>query len=322
MEYRTLGQCGLKVSVLGIGGWNTFGSCVTDMKIINNILTTAFEAGINYFDIADAYACGKAEVVMGKVLGDFPRNELVITSKLFFPMSDDVNDRGLSRKHIMESIEKSLKRIGTEYIDIYYCHRYDNNTPLEETARAMDDLVRQGKILYWGTSQWTVQQINKLLKICDAINIYKPQVEHPQYNLLFRSFFESELRPTAKDNGLGLVVWSPLASGLLTGKYDDGIPENSRLSRVNWLEDIICTENNLNCIRKLKMIADSIGVSRGEMSLAWIMSQPGVSCVVTGASNVKQLRENLGALEIDVTQEISNKINDIFPVNPERVMTW
>jgi len=235
MKYRRLGQAGLKVSELSLGGWTTFGESLTDKQLTRDIITHAYESGINFFDIADIYAKGVSEEMMGAVLKDFPRHTLVISSKLYWPMSDEVNDRGLSRKHVMESIDKSLQRIGTDYLDIYFCHRYDEETPLEETVRAMDDLIHQGKILYWGTSEWSGTQIQAALDLCERYNLYKPQVEQPHYNMLHRDRVESEILPVTEPNGIGLVVWSPLASGVLTGKYDDAVPDDSRLARFDWL---------------------------------------------------------------------------------------
>jgi len=312
MTYRPLGRCGTKVSTFGLGGWTTFGGSVTENSTIHDILHRAFEAGINFFDIADIYAKGESERMMGKVLGEFPRHRLVISSKLFWPMSDDVNDRGLSRKHIMESVEKSLKRIGTDYLDIYFCHRYDDETPLEETARAMDDLIHQGKVLYWGTSEWSAAQIGEVSLFCQSKRCYAPQVEQPQYSLLARERVEREIRKTTEELGMGMVVWSPLASGLLTGKYDQGLPEGARLTRVDWLRAGILTEANLDKVRRLKKIADELGVTRSQLALAWTAAQPGISSVITGATQVAQLEDNLGALAIKITPELNRSISEIF----------
>ncbi len=313
MQYRALGRCGTRVSVFGLGGWLTYGGSVKDLKEVRAILTTAFEAGVNFFDIADAYASGKAEKVMGKVLADFPRHELVISSKVFFPMSDDVNDRGLSRKHIFESVHKSLRRIGTDYLDLYFCHRFDEHTPLEETARAMDDLVHQGKVLYWGTSEWTGAQLRELHGICAQGNLYRPQVEQPQYSLIARAKFESEVRPVAREHGMGLVVWSPLAMGVLTGKYDRGIPKDSRMAQEEWLRKDRLTEKNLERVRRFKVFADALGCSRAQLALAWVEAQEGVSSVVLGAASLKQLRENLGALAIRLDEDLNRKLIELFP---------
>nr|HQH73581.1 aldo/keto reductase [bacterium] len=205
MKYRPLGQCGTKVSVFSLGGWTTFGESVNDSRVIGEILRAAFHAGVNFFDMSDIYNKGETERAMGAVLREFPRHELVLSSKVFFPMSDDVNDRGLSRKHIMESVEKSLQRVGTDYLDLYFCHRFDPDTPLEETARAMDDLVHQGKILYWGTSDWTGAQLREIHAVCEKRNLYKPQVEQPRYNLLARKVFETGVAPVVRELGMGAV---------------------------------------------------------------------------------------------------------------------
>ncbi|MFQ5414914.1 MAG: aldo/keto reductase family protein [Phycisphaerae bacterium] len=313
MTYRSLGACGTKVSMFGLGGWTTFGGSVTDEGTVRRIITRAFDAGINFFDISDIYAKGEAERVMGKVLAGFPRHELVITTKLFWPMSDDVNDRGLSRKHIMESIEKSLKRIGTEYVDVYFCHRFDAETPLEETARAMDDLVHSGRVLYWGTSEWTGAQLRDVHAVCDDVKLYRPQVEQPQYSLLAREKFEQDVRPAAAARGMGLVVWSPLASGLLTGKYDDGIPEGSRLARIEWLRDEVRTEARVARVRRFASQAEQAGCSRAQLALAWAAAQPGVSSVILGATRVAQLEENLGAVSVGVTDDMRRALDDVFP---------
>ena len=311
MTYRPLGRCGMKVSLFGLGGWTTYGDGVTDNRLIRNILSTAFDAGVTFFDIADAYGRGQAELVMGKVLHDFPRHELVISSKLFWPMSDDVNDRGLSRKHIMESVEKSLKRIGTDYLDIYFCHRYDPEPPLEETLCAMDDLVHQGKVLYWGTSEWTADQLAEACSLCDARNLYRPQVEQPQYSLLHRNI-ELDVRKTASKNGLGLVAWSPLASGVLTGKYDDGIPKGTRLDRIDWLRERF-SEDAFGKARAFKAHADALGCTRAQLALAWVAAQPGISSVITGATCVEQLTENLQTLQVSIPDDVMNALDNLFP---------
>ncbi|MBN2560948.1 MAG: aldo/keto reductase family protein [Phycisphaerae bacterium] len=313
MPYRPLGRCGTKVSAFGLGGWTTFGELVTDRDTVRATLHAAFTAGINFFDIADVYANGEAERIMGSVLREFPRHRLVISTKVFFPMSRDVNDRGLSRKHIVESIHKSLHRIGTDYVDIYFCHRPDRETPVEETARAMDDLVHQGKALYWGTSEWSGEQIKEVHRLCQARNLYPPQVEQPNYSLLMRARFENDVRPAATERGMGLAVFSPLAYGLLTGKYDDGIPDDSRLGRIDWLRDHAYTEDRISRVRRFKAIADEAGCTRAQLALAWTLSRPGVSSVLLGARGPEQLHENLGALSVPVTEDISAKLDTLFP---------
>jgi voltage-dependent potassium channel beta subunit len=314
MPYRSLGRCGTKVSAYGLGGWTTFGGSVTDDQQVRTLIRAAYDAGINFFDIADVYAKGESEKAMGRVLREFPRHELVVTSKCFWPMSDDVNDRGLSRKHIMESVEKSLKRVGTEYFDIYFCHRYDSETPVEETARAMDDLVRQGKVLYWGTSEWAGAHLRHAHGVCDRRNLYQPQVEQPQYSLLARKRFEEDVAPVCLDQGMGTVVWSPLASGVLTGKYDRGIPADSRLSRMEWLKEGLLTEQNLTRVRAFGAKADEIGASRSQLALAWAASHKAVSSVILGATRLEQLQENLGALRVNMTTSLRAELDQMFPI--------
>lgn len=309
MDYRRLGQSGLKISALSLGGWITFGNSIKDEKLAKKIIHKAYDSGINFYDIADIYAMGESEKLMGSILKDFPRHTLVISSKLFWPMSDDVNDRGLSRKHIMESIDKSLKRIGTDYLDIYFCHRYDEETPVEETCRAMDDLIHQGKVLYWGTSEWTSAQIQDALNICERYGLYKPQVEQPQYNMIFRQRVETDILPLAEARGLGLVVWSPLASGFLTGKYDDGIPEGSRLDKEEWLRGRFFEEKVVNAVKALRPIADELGVTRAQLAIAWTLRQPGVTSAITGATKVEQLEETLGALKVKLDDAVLDQID-------------
>ena len=248
---------------------------------------------------------------MGAALKDFPRHELVISSKVFWPMSDDVNDRGLSRKHILESVNRSLQRIGTDYLDIYFCHRYDPETPVEETVRIMDDLIHHGKILYWGTSEWTAEQIQEAIDICDEGGYYKPQVEQPQYSLLARQKFETNVQPKAVQHGMGLVTWSPLASGMLTGKYDGGISDG-RLSRIDWLKETFYTEKNIQRVREMKKIADDLGCTRSQLALAWLQVQEGLTSVILGATSIEQLQENLGALKVEVTPEIDKELQALF----------
>ncbi len=311
MRYRHLGRAGIQVSELSLGGWITFGGSITDFELARDIITTAYDNGINFFDIADIYAKGAAETLMGSVLKDFPRHTLVISSKVYWPMSDDPNDQGLSRKHIMESIDRSLQRIGTDYLDLYFCHRFDEHTPVEETVRAMDDLIHQGKVLYWGTSEWTAAQIQEALDICERYNLYRPQVEQPQYNLLHRRRIEDEILPLAERNGIGLVVWSPLASGLLTGKYDDGIPEDSRLAQEAWLRRTHGRQDPVEAVRKLKPIADELGVTRAQLAIAWTLRQPGVSSAITGATRVSQLEETLKALDVTLDEDVLSRIDAI-----------
>ncbi|KYG70513.1 voltage-gated potassium channel [Bdellovibrio bacteriovorus] len=311
MPYRNAGRCGLKLSSLSLGGWTTFGGTVKDFTSVRSILRLAYEAGINFFDIADIYAKGESERIMGGALKDFPRHELVISSKVFWPMSDDINDRGLSRKHILESVNKSLQRIGTDYLDIYFCHRYDPETPVEETVRIMDDLIHHGKILYWGTSEWTAEQIQEAMDVCDQGGYYRPQIEQPQYSLLAREKFEDNVRPKAQEHGMGLVTWSPLASGMLTGKYDNGISEG-RLSRIDWLRETFYTEQNLERVRNMKALADELECTRGQLALAWLLNQPGMTSVILGATSIEQLQENLSCLKVPMTEDVDKALKKLF----------
>lgn len=312
MQYRSLGRCGLKVSALSLGGWTTFGDSLKDQETVRSVVAAAYERGVNFFDMADAYARGECERVMGQVLKQFPRHTLVFSSKVFRPMSDDVNDRGLSRKHIMEGVNKSLQRIGTDYLDMYFCHRDDPETPLEETVRAMDDLVRAGKVLYWGTSEWPAAKIEDAIA-CAGNTLYRPQVEQLQYNLLTRARWEREIAPLAARHGMGLTIYGPLASGLLTGKYDAGIPETSRLARLGPQRELWYREEHLDRVRKFKQVADDQGATRGQVALAWLLGRPGVSSVITGATNLEQLQGNLKALDLTLSEQALKAIDATFP---------
>jgi voltage-dependent potassium channel beta subunit len=311
MPYRRVGKSGLKVSALSLGGWTTFGGSVTDDDVTGAIIRRAFDAGVNFFDIADIYAKGEAERRMGAVLTQLPRHELVISSKVFWPMSDDVNDRGLSRKHIIESVDKSLQRVGVDYFDLYFCHRFDDDTPVEETARAMDDLVRQGKILHWGTSEWTGAQLRDVHALAARRGWDAPIVEQPQYSLLARHKFEDDVLPAAKALGMGLVVWSPLASGILSGKYDDGVPEGSRLARMDWLREGL-TDEKRERVKAFKAIADDVGTTRARLAIAWALAKNGVSSVILGATTNAQLDENLAALKVQLTDDVKARLEAVF----------
>jgi voltage-dependent potassium channel beta subunit len=316
MQYRNLGRAGVKVSTLGLGSWTTFGDSVTDRDMVRNIITAAYERGVNFFDMADAYARGESERAMGAVLQQFPRHTLVLSSKVFRPMSDDVNDRGLSRKHIMESVDKSLARIGTDYLDIYYCHRDDPETPIDETVRAMDDLVRAGKVLYWGTSEWPADKIQQAIDIAGN-SLYAPQVEQPLYNLLSRNRVENDLSDLIDSHGLGITVFGPLASGLLTGKYDDGIPQGSRLSRMEAQRDQWYREDMIERVRRFKAIADDLGATRSQVALKWLLNRSEVSSVITGATSLEQLEANMKAAEVEFSEETLAAIDTLFPTRLE-----
>lgn len=311
MSYRNLGKSGLKVSTFSLGGWTTFGGSIKDESRIREILTSAFEAGINFFDNADIYAKGECEIMMGKALKNFRRRDLVLSSKVFWPMSENINDKGLSRKHIMESCHDSLRRFGLDYLDIYFCHRFDPDTPLEETCEVMNDLVRQGKILYWGTSEWTGAQLQSAHLLCRDRGWTPPSVEQPQYSLLVRDRFESDVAPMARDLGMGLVVWSPLASGFLSGKYDDGIREG-RLSQMDWVRDLFFTDKNRERVKQMKSLADQMGCTRSQLALAWAAQHRAVSSVILGATQTRQLQENLGALDVEISDDLKFELNRLF----------
>ncbi len=313
MNYRRVGQTGLKISEISIGAWLTYGGSV-ESNPAEKILEAAIAAGVNFIDIADVYSKGNAEEIVGKVLKNHTRSDLVLSSKVFWPMSENINDRGLSRKHIMEGVEKSLKRIGTDYLDIYFCHRYDKETPVEETVRAMSDLVQQGKVLYWGTSVWEAEEIEQAIGAANHWKAYLPTVEQPRYNMLDRHI-EDSIMPTCARHGIGLTVWSPLAQGLLTGKYNEGAPEGSRGKETMWLAGHL-TEENIDKAKGLTDLARSLDITVGQLALAWILRRPEISCAIVGATTVKQLEENLAATEVTITGEIEEKIDAIIGEAP------
>ena len=317
MKYRNLGRSSIKVSAISLGAWLTFGG-TEDIEVTRACIQTAVEHGVNFFDLADSYAGGEAERVVGQALHDLgvPRQHLVLSSKVFWPMSDDVNDRGLSRKHILESVEGSLRRLGVEYLDLYFCHRFDAATPLDEVVRAMDDLVHQGKILYWGTSVWTAAQLEAAVGTAIRFNAYLPQVEQPRYNLLDRHI-EPEILPTAARHGLGVVVFSPLAQGLLTGKYNAGIPEGSRAASSRWLERDL-TEANLEKIRRLSALAEQLGFTVAQLALAWILRRPEISSAITGATKPQHVASNVAAADMQLSEDVLAEIEGILDNAPAR----
>ena len=312
MEYRRLGSSGLKISSVSLGGWLTFGGSVQDSELAVSIIEKAHEHGVNFFDQADVYANGASETMMGAVLKRFDRNKLVISSKVFWPMSDDINDRGLSRKHVMQSIDASLKRLGTEYLDIYFCHRYDIDTPLLETVSAMTDLVRQGKILYWGTSEWSAAQISDAVGIAKANGLVAPVTEQPQYSLVYRDRVEKEILPATEHHGIGLVVWSPLGMGVLSGKYDAGKPAGSRLTDKASFAERLLSDTNLERVRQFKSVADGLGVTRSTLAIAWVLRQKGVSSAIIGATKPEQLDDTLKASGMILEPDVVKRIDEIF----------
>jgi voltage-dependent potassium channel beta subunit len=311
MEYRRLGRSGLKVSRIALGGWTTFGGSVTDEALAESIIEKAIEGGVNFFDQADIYAKGASETLMGKFLKKYNRNNLVVSSKCYWPMTEDPNDRGLSRKHIMQSVDGSLKRLGMDYLDIYFCHRYDTDTPLEETVSAMSDLVRTGKILYWGTSEWTGEQIENAVQLAQANGLVAPVVEQPHYSLAFRHRVEQEIMPTTTKHGVGLVVWSPLGMGVLTGKFDNGDVAGSRLSETKIGRELY-TPEIIAKVRQLKPIADELGISRTALALGWVLRTGAVSSAIVGATKPEQLAESLTAQDLVLEAGVLEKLDAIF----------
>ncbi|MFN3368416.1 MAG: aldo/keto reductase, partial [Thermus sp.] len=244
MRYRKVGKWGLKVSEISLGAWVTFGDVVKDKETIREIVRIAYEGGVNFFDNADVYARGLAEEIMGEVLREFPRHTLVLSTKAYWPMSEDPNDRGLSRKHLLESITQSLKRLKTDYVDLFFAHRFDPEVPMEEIVYAMHTIVERGYALYWGTSEWPAARIAEAVTFARENGLHPPVVEQPQYSMLYRERVEGEILPEAQRFGMGLVVWSPLAMGMLTGRYDQGIPEDSRFARYPQFAERFLTEEN------------------------------------------------------------------------------
>lgn len=316
MEYRRLGKSGLKVSALSLGAWLTYGSSQVEQDTAKACIHAAIEQGINFIDVADVYARGEAELVVGQAIKDHQRSDLVISTKAYWPMSDNINDRGLSRKHLIESVNRSLKRFNTEYIDLFFCHRFDTEVEVEETVRALEDLIRQGKIFYWGTSMWTGANLSDAVGVAKAINAFAPVVEQPLYNMLDRETVEGGLESTLAQHGIGLVVWSPLAQGLLTGKYNDGVPADSRAGQLEWVKERQLTEERIDKARKITALAQEVGVTPAALALAWTLKNPHVSSAITGASRPEQVAQNLKALEVEITDELNTKIEDILQNKP------
>jgi voltage-dependent potassium channel beta subunit len=317
MKFRRLGNSGLQVSVLSFGSWVTFGPQLdTDLAV--GCMAAAHDAGVNFFDNAEAYSGGRSEVIMGQALHelDWPRNSYVISTKLFWGLSDAVNMRNtLNRKYLLQAIDGSLERLGLDFVDLLYCHRPDPKTPIEETVWAMSDIVAEGKALYWGTSEWSAEQIIEAHEIAERHHLRKPVMEQPQYNLLARVRVEQEYRPIVERYGLGLTTWSPLASGQLTGKYLGGIPEGSRASLpgYEWLSSAMTDEARNEKVRALEALTDEIGCSLAQLSIAWCAANPHVSSVITGASRVEQVTENMVAIEVldRLDEELLQRIDEI-----------
>ena len=306
MQYRRLGSSGLQLSALSFGAWVTFGSQIGRDES-RNLIAAAWDNGVNFFDNAEGYAKGRAEQVMGDVIADLrlPRDGYCVSSKVFFGSAEEPapTQRGLSRKHVTDACHAALKRLRVDYLDLYYCHRPDPETPISETVLALDTLVRQGKVLYWGTSEWSGAQIAEAVAFARANHLYGPSMEQPQYNLLHRQRVEREYAPLYADAGLGTTIWSPLASGLLTGKYNEGIAADSRLGQpeLGWLQDAVLGEpadDRLGKVRRFSAVAAELGESPAQLAIAWCLRNRQVSSVILGASRVSQLEENLRALDV------------------------
>jgi voltage-dependent potassium channel beta subunit len=329
MEYRFLGKSGLKVSALSYGAWVTFHT-QADTDLAYQIMTAAYEQGVNFFDNAEAYADGHAETIMGNVLkrAGWKRSDLVISTKIFWG-GPGVNDKGLSHKHIMEGTNAALKRLQLDYVDLLFCHRPDMFTPMEEVVRAMNIIIQQGKAFYWGTSEWSAAQIMEAHLVAQREHLIGPLMEQPQYNMFTRQKLESEYMHLFKAYGLGTTIWSPLASGLLTGKYTKGIPNGSRLDlpEYSWLKKRFESEGmdqKIEQVLKLQDIASDIDVTLPQLGLAWCLKNPNVSTVITGASKVEQLKENMKAMDVvsKLDDAVMNKIELVLGNKPRADFDW
>ncbi|MBS4178989.1 aldo/keto reductase family protein [Lederbergia citrea] len=313
MNYRRLGRTGLKVSEISLGSWLTYGKSVEDDTATKTI-HKAYELGINFFDSANVYERGEGEKVMAKALKEFPRESYVITTKAFWPMGEGPNDRGLSRKHVFEQVHNSLKRMELDYVDIFYCHRYDPETPVDETLRVIDDLIRQGKILYAGVSEWSAAQIEEAVGIADKYLLDRIVVNQPQYNMLNR-YIEDEVIPVSSKHGISQVVFSPLAQGVLTGKYLGGnIPENSRAANddINMFVKNFMNEDVQNKVGQLDKLAKELDTTLPALAIAWILRQPNVASALVGASRPDQIEANVKGASLELSNDVIDKIEDIL----------
>lgn len=322
MKYRRLGKSGLKVSELSFGAWVTFGQQISDATA-EELMTIAYDAGVNFFDNAEAYAAGKAETVMGNILKGkgWGRDTFIVSSKVFWG-GDLPTQEGLSRKHVVEACHAALRRLQVDYLDLYFCHRPDPETPIEETVRAMSDLIAQGKVLYWGTSEWTAEQIREAARIARESGLVAPTMEQPQYNMLHREKVETEFAPLYDEIGLGTTIWSPLASGLLTGKYNDGDPGGTRISlpAYDWLREQFENDqarSRLGKVKQLAAVAGDLGTTLPRLALAWCLKNQNVSTVITGASKPEQVRENMKAGELvdSLTSDAMARIGAVLQQN-------
>ena len=325
MEYRRLGKSGLQLSVVSFGSWISFKKQIDD-TMADELMGIAYDNGINFFDNAEVYASGESEKMMGRVLKNknWDRTSFIVSSKVFFGWRSKEtrpNQSGLSRKHVIEACNEALSRLQVDYLDLYFCHRPDKKTPIEETVWAMNTLIQQGKILYWGTSEWSGVEIMEAHRVAEHYRLIGPTMEQPQYNLFERNKIENELLMIYKTVGLGTTIWSPLAAGLLTGKYNDGIPEDSRfaLEGFNWLSERWTTEDKIKKVKKLSDFAAKLGVSTAALSIAWCIKNPHVTTAILGATKKQQLLDNLKAVEVvdKLTPEVLEKIEKIMQTKPQ-----
>lgn len=324
MEYRRLGKSGLQLSVLSFGSWVSFQKQIQD-KTADELMGIAYDNGINFFDNSEAYAGGESEKMMGRVLKmkNWDRTSFTVSSKVFFGLygkENKPNQKGLSRKHVMEACEAALKRLQVDYLDLFFCHRADRDTPIEETVWAMNTLIQQGKILYWGTSEWSGVEIMEAHRVAQEFKLIGPTMEQPQYNLFERYKVEKEFLPVYDFVGLGTTIWSPLASGLLTGKYNNGIPENSRLAlpEMSWLKDKVIAEDKIKKVKELSELAKELGISMASLSIGWCIKNPHVTTAILGATKKEQLLDNLKAVDAiqKLTPDILERIERIMYTNP------
>ncbi len=324
MEYNRLGKSGLKISRLSLGSWLTFGKQIGN-DISENLMDIAYDAGVNFFDNAEIYAKGESERVMGEVLKkrDWRRDSYMVSSKAFFGDGGQLpTQRGLNRKHLIEACEAALKRLQVDYLDLFFCHRPDKETPIEETVWTMHNLIMQGNILYWGTSEWSAQEIMEAHMVAQKYNLIGPTMEQPQYNMFHRQKIEVDFKQIYKTVGLGTTIWSPLASGILTGKYNNGMPESTRLSMdgLDWLKDKTLVEENLEKVRKLTSLANELDTTMPKLGIAWCLKNNNVSTVILGASKTEQLKETLTAIDDleKLNDEVMSQIEAVLDNKPEQ----
>ncbi len=324
MEYRRLGKSGLQVSLLSFGSWVSFSKQIND-KVADELMGIAYDKGINFFDNAEAYALGESEKMMGRVIKKkkWDRTSFIVSSKAYFGWhgkDNKPNQTGNSRKHLTEACNEALQRLQVEYLDLFFCHRPDKNTPIAETVWAMNHLIQQGKIFYWGTSEWSGVEIMEAHRVAEKYSLIGPTMEQPQYNLFERNKVENEFLEIYKNVGLGTTIWSPLASGLLSGKYNDGIPKGSRLALegFEWLKESSIIDDKIKKVKKLSEFAAKLGVTTASLSIAWCIKNPNVSTAILGATKKQQLLDNLKSLEVleQLTPEVMEKIETIMKTKP------